>query len=86
MLPIHIILQITDIFSKTLSKSCRKTVGMMDRFLFENRTYLRVFEKAELQTTTNFSSKYQEKSSCLMFLYEHYRVESDIPRHKLFSN
>lgn len=46
-----------------------------------------VFEKAELQTTADFSSKHQEKSSCLMFPYKHYNTDlqlSDIPRHKLF--
>lgn len=47
----------------------------------------RLFEKVEVQTTTDFSSKHQEKSSCVMFQYEHYTTDlqlSNIPRHKLF--
>lgn len=80
MSPIHIILQITDIFSKTLLQVLQKN----SRY---DGQIPRLFEKVEVQTTAEFSSKHQEKSSCVMFPYEHHSTDlqlSNIPRHKVF--
>lgn len=80
MLPIHIILQITDIFFKDIRQVLQKNSR------YEGQIP-RVFEKAELQTTADFSSNHQVKSRWLMVPYEHYSTDlqlSNIPRHKLF--